>query len=116
MNYLFAFLIGGLVCALAQIILELFNLTPGKLTCLLVILGTFLEFGNLYDKFVKIGFSGASLPITSFGHGISHSAYEGALKEGFIGLISSPLTLSMTGISLVIIMSVLIGVFFKPKG
>lgn len=116
MNFLMAFLIGGLICAIGQLILEIFKLTPGHITCLFVIFGSFLELGNIYDKLIKIGSAGALLPITSFGHSLAHSAYEGAKSGGFLGLLGGVFDLTTTGIVAVIVLSVLIGLIFKPKG
>ncbi len=116
MNFLMAFLIGGIICAIGQILIEVFKLTPGFLTCLFVIIGAFLEFGDIYDKIISIGYSGATLPITSFGHSLAHAAYEGGFEGGFLGILSNILKTTSPGIVMVIILSVLIGLIFRPKG
>lgn len=116
MIFLFSFIIGGIICAIGQLILELFKLTPGHITCLFVCGGCFLEFGNLYDKLVKISGAGALLPITSFGHSLAQAAYEGALKDGILGLFSNIFSSTSSGIVTAIIISVIIGLIFKPRG
>lgn len=116
MIYLNAFLIGGIICFIGQIILEVFHLTPGHLTSLCVILGANLELFNLYDKLVDFAGFGASLPITSFGHSMAHAAYEGALKYGFIGLSKNIFSTTSNGIVYAILFAVIIGIFFKPRG
>ena len=73
---------------LAQVILDLFNLTPGVITALFVMIGSLFEFFDLYDNLIKFSEAGALLPITSFGHSLADGAYKGALQDGFIGLFS----------------------------
>lgn len=116
MIYLNAFLIGGIICFICQIILELFHLTPGHLTSLCVVIGANLEFFNIYDKLVDISGFGASLPILSFGHSMAHAAYEGALKDGFIGLSQNIFSTTANGIVYALLFAVIIGMLFKPKG
>ena len=116
MEFINAFLVGGLICAIGQIIMELFNLTPGHITCLFVSAGTFLEFGDIYDKIVKFGGAGAMLPITSFGHSLADAAYNGAVKDGIIGLSANIFESTSNGIVVAIISAVIIGLIFKPRG
>lgn len=116
MNFLYAFLIGGLICSIGQLLIEIFKLTPGHVTCLFVIIGAFLEFGNIYDKIIKLAGAGALLPITSFGHSLADAAYKGALDGGILGLTKDILSTTSPGIVTVIIVSVLFGIIFKPKG
>lgn len=116
MIFLNAFLIGGLICFIGQIIMELFGLTPGHLTSIFVIFGASLEFFDLYDKLIEIGGAGATLPITSFGHSMAHAAYEGALSNGFIGLSQNIFSTTANGIVYAILIATLFGSIFKPKG
>lgn len=116
MGFVNAFLVGGVICAIAQLIMEFFNLTPGHITCLFVSAGTFLEFGDIYDKLVEFGGAGAMLPITSFGHSLADAAYNGALKDGIIGLSANIFESTSNGIVTAIIAAVIIGMIFKPRG
>lgn len=116
MIYLYAFLVGGALCAFAELILELFKLTPGHLTCLFVSIGAFLEIGGFYDKLVKVAGAGALLPITSFGHSLAHAAYEGAKTKGILGLSSEIFSMTSNGIVIAVVFAVLLGLLFKPKG
>lgn len=100
---------------LAQVVLDLFDLTPGVITAIFVMLGALLEFFDLYDGLVKFSEAGALLPITSFGHSLAEGAYLGALKDGFLGLFSGMFTNVSSGITLAIILSVFAALFFKPK-
>ena len=92
MIFIYAFLVGGLICALAQVILDLFELTPGVITALFVSIGALLEFFDIYDWLINFSEAGALLPITSFGHSLAHASYETAIKEGFFGLFSGMLS------------------------
>ena len=85
MIFIYAFLIGGIICALAQVVLDLFELTPGVITAIFVMLGALLEFFDIYDFLIKFSEAGALLPITSFGHSLAEAAYNGAIKDGFFG-------------------------------
>ena len=74
MNYVNAFLFCGLVCVIAQIILDNTKLTPGHVTTIFVVVGTLLDVFNFYDKFVLWAGGGALVPITSVGHLLIHGA------------------------------------------
>ena len=115
MIFIYAFLIGGVICMLAQIILDLFNLTPGVITALFVMIGSLFEFFDLYDGLIKFSGAGALLPITSFGHSLADGAYKGALQKGFFGLFTGMFNNVSAGITLAIILSVLVSLIFKPK-
>ena len=111
----FAFLIGGIICALAQVVLDLFEFTPGVITAIFVMLGALLEFFDIYDFLIKFSEAGALLPITSFGHSLAEAAYNGAIKDGFFGLFSGMFLTVISGITLAIVLSVVAALFFKPK-
>ncbi len=115
MIYLYAFLIGGLICGIAEVIQTLFKLTPGHVTGIFVIVGVFLDFFNFYDKLIEIAGAGALLPITSFGHSLVDAAMKGANEHGFIGIFTGVYSSTSAGIALAIVLSVFAGLFFKPR-
>ena len=115
MIFIYAFLIGGIICALAQVVLDLFEFTPGVITAIFVMLGALLEFFDIYDFLIKFSEAGALLPITSFGHSLADAAYNGAIKDGFFGLFSGMFLTVSSGITLAIVLSVVAALFFKPK-
>ena len=82
MIYLYAFLFGGLICGIAQIIMNTFKLTVGHMTTLFVCIGAVLDFGNFYDKLIEVAGAGALLPITSFGHSLVHASLDAARESG----------------------------------
>lgn len=115
MIYFYAFLIGGFICGLAQIIKDIFKFTVGHMTVMFVCIGTLLDFGSFYDRLIKIAGAGALLPITSFGHSLVHASYNKALEDGIIGILTGIYEKTAGGIAYTIIISVLIGLIFKPK-
>ena len=86
MNYVYAFLFSGIVCALGQIILDNTKLTPGHITSLFTVAGALLSFLGCYDYFVAQCGAGATLLISNFGHMLYSAAYQGYLEEGILGI------------------------------
>lgn len=115
MIYLNAFLFCGVVCMVAQIIFDNSNLTPGHITSLFVVIGTFLDMFNLYDKFVLWAGAGATLPITSFGHSLMHGAMSRITEFGLLGITMGMFDLTAPGITSAILFSFLAALVFKPK-
>ena len=99
----------------AQFILDLFELTPGVITAIFVMLGAVLEFFDIYDKLIKFSGAGALLPITSFGHSLADGAYNKAVETNFLGIFTGMFNNVSAGITFAIVLSVLTAVFFKPK-
>lgn len=116
MTLIYSFIIGGIICALAQLILDKFKIMPIYVTCLFVLLGALLDFFSLYDKLVELSGCGAMLPISSFGHTITHGIMEEVNKYGFIGLFTGIFKNVSVGITASIVFSFIGGLFFKPKG
>lgn len=116
MKILYAFLIGGALCAIGQLILDKFKLLPIHITLLYVLLGSIFDIGNLYDKLIEFAGSGASLPISSFGHSIVHSALEKANGLGILGIFVGVFDKTASGITAAIVFAFFISLIFKPKG
>lgn len=115
MIYVNAFIFSGIVCSIAQIILDKFKLTPGHVTVLFVIIGAFLDVFNIYDKFVLFAGGGALVPITSFGHMLTHGAIMGYHDGGIMGLLVGAFDLTSAGICAAIIISFYLSLIFNPK-
>ncbi|MCM1130556.1 MAG: SpoVA/SpoVAEb family sporulation membrane protein [Roseburia sp.] len=115
MIYFYAFLIGGAICGLAEIIKDIFKLTVGHMTVLFVCLGTLLDIGGFYDKLLDLAGAGAALPITNFGHSLVHAALEKANEVGYIGIFTGIYGKTSAGIAFTILISVLIALIFRPK-
>ena len=82
-----SFLFCGIVCMIAQIILDNTKLSPGHITSIFVVFGAFLDSFSFYDKIIKSVGGGALLPITSFGHSLIHGALAKANEYGIIGIL-----------------------------
>ena len=116
MEYLLAFLVGGSICAIGQFMMDKLKLLPIYITVLFVIIGSFLEMFGLYDKLIAIGHAGALIPISSFGHSLTHAAVEGAMENGYLGLLLGIFDLTAPGITSAILFAFVVAVVFRPKG
>ena len=115
MIYVYAFIIGGAICGLAQIIKDLFKLTLGHMTVMFVCIGTLLDINGFYDSLIEISGAGALLPITNFGHSLVHAALEKANEVGFIGIFTGIFDRTGAGISFTIFVAVIFAHIFRPK-
>ncbi len=110
-----SFLFCGIVCMIAQIILDNTKLSPGHITSIFVVFGAFLDSFSFYDKIIKSVGGGALLPITSFGHSLIHGALAKANEYGIIGILMGMFDLTATGITAAIIFAFVFSLIFKPK-
>lgn len=115
MFYVNVFLSCGLICLIAQIIYDHTKLSAGHITSLFVVLGGLFEIFNIYDSLIESCGAGVLLPITSFGHSLTHAAIEGAKTSGFLGIFSNVFDITASGISYAIFLALLIGLIFKPR-
>lgn len=115
MIYINSFLFVGIICLIGQIILDNTKLTPGHITSLFTVVGAFLSFLGIYEKFILYVGVGASVPITSFGNLLYQACYQGYLKDGILGLFTNILTSSSAGISSAVISALVLVMFFKAR-
>ena len=115
MTYIYAFLYCGIVCLIAQLILDNTKLTPGHVTSLFVVIGAALDIFGIYDKIVLLAGAGALIPITSFGHLLIHGAMDIAGELGPLGLAFGIFDLTSAGISVAIFLSFVLTLIFKPR-
>ena len=115
MDYVKAFLIGGFICALVQILLDRTKLMPGRIMVLLVCTGAFLGFIGLYQPFQEFAGAGASVPLCGFGNLLWKGVKEAVDKKGFFGLYLGGLKASAAGISAALIFGYLASLVFQPK-
>lgn len=116
MIFLKSFIIGGLICAFAQLLMDKFKLMPIYITCLFVLLGSLFSIGSLYQKLIEFSGFGARLPISSFGASLTIGAVEEAREVGLIGIISGMFNNVSSGIVIVIVFSFIMALIVKPKG
>lgn len=116
MNFIGAFLIGGIICAIGQFLMDKFKLMPIYITCLFVVMGGLLDFFDIYDKLIEIGYHGATIPISSFGHAVCDSVKEEVLSKGFIGIFTGIFKQVSVGIVSATLFACLFGIIKKPNG
>ena len=115
MILIYSFLFSGLVCLIAQIIMDNSNLTPGHLTSMFTILGSVLAAFGIYEKIIEKVGTGASLLIINFGNNLTNYTYLGYLREGILGLFKNMLIGSSLVISATIIIAAILTIFTKAK-
>ena len=115
MEYLKAFLVGGGLCLLAQILIDKTKLTPARILVGYVVLGVALSAFGLYEPLAKFAGAGASVPLTGFGHSIAKGVREAVVEKGFLGIFIGGLKATAGGITAAIIAGLLASFLFKPK-
>lgn len=115
-KFIWAFLIGGFICVIGQLMMDIFKLTPAHTTCTLVVIGTILGGLGLYDPLVEFAGAGASVPISSFGNSLVKGALVEAQTYGIIGVLTGIFEITSAGISSAIIFGFMAALIFKPKG
>ena len=115
MDYVNAFWVGGLICALVQILLEKTKLLPGRIMVLLVCAGAVLGSVGLYDKLISCAGAGASVPLLGFGNTLFKGVKKAVLEHGFLGLFMGGFTASAVGISAALIFGYVASILFRPK-
>lgn len=115
MNYIWAFVIGGLFCVLAQILIDKTALTPARILVGYVVLGVFLGAIGVYGPLVEFAGAGATVPLTGFGYLISEGVREAVQERGAIGIFTGALTAASGGTAAALIFGFLASIFFKSK-
>lgn len=115
MDYINAFWVGGLICALVQILLEKTTLLPGRVMVILVCLGSVLGAVGIYQPLIDFAGAGASVPLLGFGNTLWKGIKEAVDSEGALGLFMGGFKASAIGISAALIFSYLASWLFEPK-
>lgn len=115
MNYVYAFLIGGIICTIGQILIDKTKLTPARIVVTFVVAGVFLTGIRLYEPLVKFAGAGATVPITGFGYSLAKGVETAINKMGFLGIFSGGLTVTAAGITAAIVTGVVLSLIFKSK-
>ena len=115
MEYVKAFLVGGLICALVQILMEKTKMLPGRIMVMLVCTGAILGFLGIYQPFVDYAGTGATVPLLGFGNTLWKGMQEAIDQDGFLGIFRGGFTASAAGISAALIFGYLASLIFKPK-
>lgn len=115
MDYLKAFLIGGILCLIGQLLIDKTKLTPARILVFYVVVGVFLSATGLYQKIVDFGGAGATVPLTGFGHTIAKGVRDAVSEDGFLGIFTGGLKASAGGITAAIVSGLLMSLIFKAK-
>lgn len=115
MEYVHAFWVGGLICALVQILLDKTKLMPGRIMVLLVCGGSVLSALKIYEPLMNFAHAGASVPLLGFGHLLFQGVKEAVDQKGILGIFTGGFTASAAGISAALIFGYLASLVFRPK-
>ncbi|UJW59721.1 stage V sporulation protein AE [Bacillus sp. A116_S68] len=116
MIFVNAFAVGGLICVIGQLLLDVGKLTPAHTLSALVVSGAILDGIGFYEPLIDFAGAGATVPITSFGNSLVHGAITEAKSTGLIGILTGIFEVTSAGISSAIIFSFIAALLFKPKG
>ena len=115
MDYINAFWVGGLICALVQILMEKTKLMPGRIMVLLVCIGAVLGAVGVYPLFVEFAGAGASVPLLGFGNTLFKGVKEAVDTDGFLGIFMGGFTASAVGICAALVFGYRASLIFEPK-
>ncbi|MDE7290004.1 MAG: stage V sporulation protein AE [Oscillospiraceae bacterium] len=115
MNYLWAFVIGGLFCAVGQTLIDYTKLTPARILVSYVVAGVVLGALGLYKPLVDFAGAGATVPITGFGNILAEGVRQAVDEKGFLGILTGGLTGAAGGITAAILFGLLTALIFRPK-
>lgn len=115
MDYLKAFLFGGLLCVIGQILIDKTKLTPARILVSYVVIGVFLGAIGIYKPFAEFAGAGASVPLTGFGYTLAKGVKEAVDQEGFLGIFTGGLKSTAGGITAAVFAGLLASLIFKPR-
>lgn len=115
MDYLKAFVVGGIICVLTQILMEKTRLMPGRIMVILVTTGTVLGAIGLYEPLVQFAGAGASVPLTGFGNVLWKGMKMAVDNSGFLGLFKGGFTACAGGVSAALVFGYIASWIFEPK-
>ncbi|GED72228.1 stage V sporulation protein AE [Brevibacillus reuszeri] len=116
MTFLWAFLVGGIICLIGQFLMDVVKLTPAHTMSSLVVAGAVLDGIGVYEPLINFAGAGATVPITSFGNALVHGAMAEAQRSGVIGIVTGIFEVTSAGISAAIVFGFFMALLFRPKG
>ena len=114
MEYLNAFLCGGLLCVVGQILIDKTMLTPARILTAYVVSGVVLSALGLYEPLVNWAGAGATVPLTGFGHTLAQGVKKAVEEQGFLGIFTGPLSAAAGGITAAVISALIAALLFRP--
>lgn len=115
MDFLKAFIIGGLICVIGQILIDKTKLTPARILVTFVVAGVFLQLIGVYQPLVDYAGAGATVPLTGFGYNLCKGVEKAVTENGFLGIFTGGLTAAAGGIAAAIIFGFLVSIIFRSK-
>lgn len=115
MDYIKAFIVGGLLCLIGQILIDKTKLTPARILVSYVVIGVFLGAVGVYEPLVEFAGAGATVPLTGFGNNLAKGVKEAIAEDGFIGIFTGGLKATAGGIAAAITAGLLASLIFKAK-
>ena len=115
MEYVKAFLIGGIFCLIGQILIDKTKLTPARILVGYVVAGVVLSAVGLYQPITDFAGAGATVPLTGFGHLLAKGVKEAVTEKGFFGILTGGLNTTAGGISAAVIAGLIVSLIFKAK-
>ncbi len=118
MIFAMAFLVGGLICVVGQLLMDLtsYKVTPAHILVGFVTTGAILSAFGLYQPLVELAGAGALVPLTGFGHILTQGAIRGVERDGLLGVFAGPLEAAAAGVTAAIVFGYFFAILFKPKG
>lgn len=115
MSYLKAFIVGGIICAIAQILIDKTKLTSARILVMYVVIGAILSGLGVYQKLVDFAGAGATIPLTGFGHSLVQGTLKAVKQQGIIGIFTGGFQAGAGGLGAAVVFGYLFGILFKPK-
>lgn len=114
MEYLRAFVVGGLFCAAGQVLIDYTKLTPARILVCYVVAGVILGGLGVYGPLVEYAGAGATVPLTGFGYALARGVREAVIEDGLLGAFTGGFTASAAGITAAIVFGLVVAIAFKP--
>ena len=115
MDYLKAFLVGGILCLIGQILIDITKLTPARILVSYVVIGVLLGAIGVYKPLVEFAGAGATVPLTGFGYNLSKGVREAIDSDGFLGIFTGGLKAAAGGIAAAVFSGLIVSLIFKAK-
>ena len=115
MEFLIAFIVGGILCGAGQLLIDLTGLTPARILVTFVVAGVFLTFLGIYEPVVEFAGAGATVPLCGFGYTLAKGVMKAVTEKGFIGIFSGGVSAAASGITAAIFFGLLFSFIFRSK-
>ena len=115
MSYLMSFIVGGLICVIGQLVLDLKKVNPAYILVTFVVSGVILGYLGIYEKIIEIGHSVATVCLPGFGYSLAKGAMEETAKSGFLGVLSGGIKKTATGVGAALVFGYLVSLIFDAK-